>query len=143
MDVLPEKVGKFMGLKQGDIILSINGRQVNSEAMLEEILRDSPNLIWVTVLRENGETMELEYRDYERGIRDLGLMLVPRSTGKYYPLSIRRDYYQGYGTIILADRIVADHLRTGFKLRPDDIEIVWVKFFYFTNRRSIIKPNMV
>ena len=38
MDVLPEKVGKFMGLKQ-DIILSINGRQVNSEAMLEEILR--------------------------------------------------------------------------------------------------------
>jgi S1-C subfamily serine protease len=85
LDVLPEKVGKFMGLKQGDIILSINGRQVNSEAMLEEILRDSPNLIWVTVLRENGETMELEYRDYERGIRDLGLMLVPRSTGKYYP----------------------------------------------------------
>ena len=84
LDVLPDKIGKTVGLKQGDIILSINGRQVNSEAMLKEILRDSPNHIWVTVLREDGESAELEYRDYERGIRDLGLMLVPRTTGKYY-----------------------------------------------------------
>ncbi|HZJ58496.1 MAG TPA: PDZ domain-containing protein [Clostridia bacterium] len=84
LDVLPESPGKAMGLMQSDIILYMNGRQVNSETMLEEILRDSPNFIWVTILRGDGETLELEYRDYERGIKDLGLIFVPRTTAKYY-----------------------------------------------------------
>lgn len=84
LDVLPEKVGEIMGLKQGDIILSVNGRQVNSEAMLNEILGEYPALVWVSVLRNEKETIELEYRDYEGGVSDLGVMFIPRTTGRYY-----------------------------------------------------------
>ncbi len=84
LDILPDSAGDRMGIKQGDVILSINGRQVNSEAMLNEILEDSPALLWVTVLREQQGTVELEYRDYNMGIDDLGIMIVPRATGRYY-----------------------------------------------------------
>ena len=84
LELFPERVGQRMGLKQGDIILSLNGKQVNSQAMLDEILGDYPNLIWISVKREAQEVIELEYRDYEEGINDLGAMLIPRTTGRYY-----------------------------------------------------------
>ena len=51
--------------------------------------------------------------DYERGKIWTHAVL---EHGQDYPFKHPKDYYQGYGTIILADRIVADHLRTGFKL---------------------------
>lgn len=84
LEVLPEGVGQVMGLKQGDIILGINGRQINSEAMLGEILEEHPANLWVKVLRHGGEILELEHRDYKDGISDLGVMLIPRTTGRYY-----------------------------------------------------------
>ena len=84
LEVLPERIGQSMGLKQGDIILGLNGRQVNSEAMLNEILEDWPAFVWVTVLRDEKETIDLEYRDYGGGVNDLGVILIPRSTGKHY-----------------------------------------------------------
>ena len=84
LDALPESIGERMGIRQGDIILNVNGRQVNSEAMLREILADCPSLIWMDVLRNENETVELEYKDYGEGINDLGIILVPRTTGKYY-----------------------------------------------------------
>ena len=87
LDVLPESIGERMGIRQGDIILNLNGRQVNSEAMLSEILEACPSLIWMDVLRNENETVELEYRDYGAGINDLGIILVPRTTGRYYLFS--------------------------------------------------------
>lgn len=87
LDALPESIGERMGIRQGDIILNVNGRQVNSETMLREILEDGPSLIWMDVLRDENELVELEYKDYEEGINDLGIILVPRTTGKYYLLN--------------------------------------------------------
>ncbi len=84
LDTLPESIGERMGIRKGDIILTVNGRQVNSEAMLREILEDCPSLIWMDVLRNDNEAVELEYKDYGKGINDLGIMLIPRTTGKYY-----------------------------------------------------------
>lgn len=84
LEVLPESVGHIMGIKHGDIILGINGRQINSEAMLNEILEDCPSQIWVRVLRGERNTIELEYKDYEGGVRDLGVIIIPRTTGRNY-----------------------------------------------------------
>ncbi|HZJ82473.1 MAG TPA: PDZ domain-containing protein, partial [Clostridia bacterium] len=63
LEVLPEGIGHNMGLKQGDIILSINGKQLNSETMLDEILEGHPTFIWIMVMRDNEKEIELEYRD--------------------------------------------------------------------------------
>ncbi|MFY9176985.1 MAG: PDZ domain-containing protein [Caldicoprobacterales bacterium] len=84
LEALPESIGERMGIKRGDIILTVNGKQVNSEAMLGEILESFPSLIWMDVLRNDNETVELEYKDYGDGISDLGIILVPRTTGKFY-----------------------------------------------------------
>jgi len=91
LEVLPETVGEKMGLQQGDILMSINGKQVNSETMIEDVLKDYPTFIWVNVKR--GEDMlELEWRDYQDGISNLGIIFVPRQTGQFFILEERRGF---------------------------------------------------
>jgi len=83
LEVLPETVGEKMGIQQGDVLLDINGKQVNSETMLEDLLKDYPTFIWVNVKRGE-ETIELEWRDYQDGINNLGVIFVPRQTGQFF-----------------------------------------------------------
>lgn len=83
LEVLPESIGEKMGIRQGDILISLNGKQINSKAKLEDILRDYPTFIWINVKRK-GEIKELEWRDYKDGINDLGVIFVPRQTGQFF-----------------------------------------------------------
>lgn len=83
LEVLPETVGEKMGIQQGDILMDINGKQVNSQTMLEDLLRDYPTFIWINVKRGE-DIIELEWRDYQDGINDLGVIFVPRQTGQFF-----------------------------------------------------------
>lgn len=83
LDVFPESIGSKMDLKPGDIFMNLNGRGINSEEMLSEALSYSPSYIWVDVNRD-GETKTLEYRDYQQGIKQLGILFVPRKTSRFF-----------------------------------------------------------
>lgn len=78
-----DRPGQQMGIMTGDILLNINGRPVNSPQMLAEALKKNPTYIWVDIDRE-GQRLSLEHRDYQNDIEDLGLVFVPRRTGRYY-----------------------------------------------------------
>ena len=44
-----------MGMKRGDIILSINNMDVQTEEGIAEALRKAPNYVWVKILNVNGQ----------------------------------------------------------------------------------------
>lgn len=77
-DVLPESHAERMGMKRGDTILSINGKDVQTEEGISYALRDYPAFIWVSVIDENGKAKAYEYKCYPNGLNDLGIMIVPR-----------------------------------------------------------------
>ncbi len=83
LEVLPESPAGKMGIQRGDILLNVNGKNISSEEMLYEALGEYSYMVWVDVKRSD-KTLTFEYTDYTNGIESLGIVFVPRSTGKYY-----------------------------------------------------------
>jgi len=78
LDVLPEAHAFNMGIKRGDVILSINGKDVQTEKGIDEALKDFPVFVWVDVLDAGGNRKTYEYRRYPEGLNCLGIITVPR-----------------------------------------------------------------
>lgn len=78
LDVLPLSPAEAMGLKAGDTILAVNGRDVNSEEMLNEILRDYPHFMWVDGIDIKGKIKKCERHFYPDGINNLGAIIMPK-----------------------------------------------------------------
>ena len=76
LDTLTNGIGHRLGLKPGDIILSLNGRRIYSNRDIEEILYFNPNFIWMNIFDTKKGLILKEYRDYENGIKDLGVVVV-------------------------------------------------------------------
>lgn len=76
LDTLPNSIGKSMGLKPGDIILSLNGNRVYSNWDIEDILEYRPKYIWLEILQRENEIMTKEFQDYKNGISNLGIITV-------------------------------------------------------------------
>jgi hypothetical protein len=83
LEVFPESPGEKMGLQRGDILLSMNGKNINSQDMLYEVLSKCTYFIWAEVRRRD-KVVTLEYQDYQNAIENLGVIFVPRNTGRYF-----------------------------------------------------------
>lgn len=83
LEVLPEKLGQYMGIMTGDVLLNVNGIKVNSEEMLQETLNKAPNYLWIDLNRD-GRTVTVEYRNYKRDENKLGVLFVPRKTSRLF-----------------------------------------------------------
>ncbi|NLO82649.1 MAG: PDZ domain-containing protein [Clostridiales bacterium] len=83
LEVLPESPAEKMGIKRGDILLNVNGKSISSQEMLYEALGEYLYIVWVDVKRGDS-VLSFEYTDYANGIDSLGLVFVPRNTGKYF-----------------------------------------------------------
>ncbi|HOQ06661.1 MAG TPA: PDZ domain-containing protein [Clostridiales bacterium] len=77
LDVLPGSNAQSMGMMRGDIILSINNMDIQTEEGIAEALKDFPVYTWIKVLRNDEEKL-LEYRCYPDGYNRLGIITVPR-----------------------------------------------------------------
>ncbi|RKD30092.1 PDZ domain-containing protein [Thermohalobacter berrensis] len=75
LDVIPNSVGEKLGLKSGDIILSINGERVYTKREIDEILSYYPTFIWVDYY-SNGEVISKDYANYRKGVRNLGVLVI-------------------------------------------------------------------
>jgi hypothetical protein len=71
-----------MGLKIGDLIVSINSRRVVSPEAVELFLEDKPPFIWLEVHR-GSKTFETEYKDYQNGVGELGIVPTPKNPTKF------------------------------------------------------------
>lgn len=77
LEVMPDSPARKMGIKSGDVILSINNRALNSKEALREFLNDYPSFIWIEGFDIKGRPFNYEYKDYVNGIGALGTLLVP------------------------------------------------------------------
>ena len=78
LDVPPGTHAFKMGIEKGDTILSINGKDVQTEKGVDEALKDFPAFVWVDVLDTGGNRKTYEYRYYPEGLNRLGVIAVPR-----------------------------------------------------------------
>jgi membrane-associated protease RseP (regulator of RpoE activity) len=104
--VYEDSPANTMGMKPGDLIVSINGRRVVSPEAVEAFLEDRPPFIWVEALRD-GKTFESEYKDYENGIWDLGAVFTPRHPSKFelYPRpGFFRRMIKSFGSLFIRRR---------------------------------------
>lgn len=83
LEVLPDRLGSYMGLCSGDVLLNVNGKKINSEEMLKETLNNAPNYLWMD-LNRGTKTVTTEYRNYRRDEDKLGVIFVPRKTSRLF-----------------------------------------------------------
>lgn len=79
-----------MGMKRGDVILSVNGRDVQTEEGIAGALMEFPTFIWVDAVDADGNKKYYEYRCFPNGADNLGIMTVPREERITYNI----DYFE-------------------------------------------------
>ncbi|MDD3839762.1 MAG: PDZ domain-containing protein [Clostridia bacterium] len=87
LDVLPGYPGEDMGILPGDIVSAINGKQVNSEEMIREVLNDFPRYVWLDVKGIDGSIRTCEYKKYPDGVDNLGIIIIPKYSRNIYKIS--------------------------------------------------------
>ncbi|SKA88078.1 PDZ domain (Also known as DHR or GLGF) [Caloramator quimbayensis] len=77
LDTMPNSPAESMGLKPGDVIMSINNKEVREITDVDEIFNEYPSFLWVEIKDIEGEKKVLEFRDYKNTIKDLGVITIP------------------------------------------------------------------
>jgi hypothetical protein len=90
MDVLPGSHADLMGLERGDIIMSINKNDIQTDEGVSEALKDYPCYTWIRVLGWDGRERTVEYRCYPDGYNSLGIISVPREKEVTY----KTEYFE-------------------------------------------------
>lgn len=75
-----------MGIRPGDVILSVNGVPVNEPEDIIRVIEDRPTILWITVKDLKGHYTSYEYRDPE-GVYSLGVLVVPKTVGIVYDIN--------------------------------------------------------
>jgi hypothetical protein len=84
LDIVKNSPAEKIGISSGDIIMSINGHNLEEPGKLKEVLSEYPKYIWMTVKNPGGKTKDIEINAYPNGINTIGAILVPRdSSGSY------------------------------------------------------------
>jgi hypothetical protein len=84
MDVLPGSHALRMGINRGDIILSINGKDIQSDESVGEALKEYPTYTWIEATESGGKSKTYEYRCFPDGYNALGIITVPREKDVTY-----------------------------------------------------------
>lgn len=77
LDIMPKTLAQKIGLESGDIILSINGFQVNTKKDINEALYLKPKGITIKYIKRTGKIISKDIKDYKKGISSLGVLLLP------------------------------------------------------------------
>lgn len=90
LDVLPGSHAEKMGLQGGDVILRINGNDIQTNEGVREALSKYPVFTWIDVISWDGTAKSYEYRCYPDGYNNLGIIFVPREKEVTY----NTDYFE-------------------------------------------------
>ncbi|KRQ87119.1 Cell division topological determinant MinJ [Caloramator mitchellensis] len=78
LDSMPNSPAGKMGIQPGDLIVSINNRPIKGLDDVISIFDDYVNFIWVEVLDIDGNRKIYEYKDYQNGVNELGVLTIPK-----------------------------------------------------------------
>ena len=87
-----------LGLEKGDIILSVNGKDIQTIDGLKAVLDDSPRYVWIVAQKPDGSRKTMK-KLYPYGIDSLGVLTVPREREVTYNI----DSYENL--VILRDLV--------------------------------------
>jgi len=103
LDVIKKSPAEKIGLSSGDIILSVNGRELDEPGKLQELLSDYPTYIWMRVTTPEGKIKDLEINAFPNGLNTIGAILVPGNSSESY--------------VVLEKRSLIDKIKDLFKNR--------------------------
>ncbi len=90
MDILPGSHAELMGLERGDIILSINKNDIQTDEGVSEALQEFPCYTWIRVIGWDQKERTVEYRCFPGGYNTLGIISVPREKEVTY----KTEYFE-------------------------------------------------
>lgn len=95
LEIIPGGPADKMKMKRGEVILNINGRPVQTEDGIRHILSSCPTFIWMHTEDPSGQIKIYEHKCYPDGVKDLGIIIVPRE----WEVTYQVDEYENF-TII-------------------------------------------
>lgn len=95
LEIIPGGTADKMKMKRGEIILNINGKPVQTEDGIRHVLANSPTFLWMHTEDPCGQIKIYEHKCYPDGVKDLGVILVPRE----WEITYQVDEYENF-TII-------------------------------------------
>lgn len=95
LEIIPGGTADKMKMKRGEIILNINGKPVQTEDGIRHVLAGCPTFIWMHTEDPNGQIKIYEHKCYPDGVKDLGVILVPREWEVTYLV----DEYENFAII--------------------------------------------
>lgn len=95
LEIVPDGHASKMKMKRGEVILNINGKPVQTEDGIRHALANSPTFIWMHTEDPTGQIKIYEHKCYPDGIKDLGIIIVPRQ----WEVTYQVDEYENF-TII-------------------------------------------
>lgn len=101
LEVAPASPAFEMGIKTGDVIVSLNDKKISNEEDMLEAMRDVSNFLWLKVKKVKGALLEIDYNRMNRA-KNLGIVFVPRA--------------------IPSDRVIVKFKRKSFKEVLDKIK---------------------
>lgn len=78
VDTIPSSNAEKMGIKSGDKIIQINNKPVHSIEDVMNIMGEYLTFMWIEVINIVGEKRLIEGSNYVSGIRELGIITVPK-----------------------------------------------------------------
>lgn len=84
LDVIKGSEAERIGLKSGDIILNINGKDLVDNNDYENIMNEFPAYIWLKYKTLDGEVKTGEIKAFPYGTNQIGVILVPKNRSVSY-----------------------------------------------------------
>ncbi|KXG77298.1 Cell division topological determinant MinJ [Fervidicola ferrireducens] len=78
LDLVKGSPAEKMGIEPGDVLLAINGQQIDGEDDIRMIKETRPTYVWLDVIKPDGEFKTVEMTAYPEGIGMLGVLVVPK-----------------------------------------------------------------
>lgn len=85
-ELKPEGVAEKIGMKRGDIIVKINGIEIENDRHMQAILNNYYTFLWFDVISVYGEKKYFEYKAYPDGINDIGIIPLMKYHIRVYRL---------------------------------------------------------
>lgn len=76
LDIMPKSIGEAIKLKPGNIIKSINGKNIYNQKDITYALLSEPKIITIVYKDNNGRIMKKTYKGYKREKDGLGLLVI-------------------------------------------------------------------
>jgi hypothetical protein len=95
LEVIPGGTADKMKMKRGEVILNVNGKPVQTEDGIRHVLAHNPTFLWMHTEDPCGQIKIYEHKCYPDGVKDLGVILVPRE----WEVTYQVDEYENFAII--------------------------------------------